>query len=382
MAEDALQDTFSQAIEKWPVSGEPENKTAWLFTVARRRLIDRIRKESLRSSQQVRQAVADMHQQDDIECETDAEIPDERLKLIFTCCHPALAQKTQVALTLKTLCGLTVREIARAYLTSETTMNQRITRAKRKIRDAGINYEVPEGNLLVERLSSVLATIYLIYNESYNAFEGQTLSREDLANEAIRLARILYSLLPNPSAQGLLALMLLHDARRLSRSTKAQAYIPLQDQDRSIWDKAKIREGTRLTLSALAQGNPDSYQIEAAISSLHATATSWQETDWPQIEQLYKVLYKLNPSPIILLNLNVAKAYKGETEQAYEAVVKLQSDLTNYQPYHAAMAELSFRLGFFHDALQSYDKAITLTKNEAEKNFLISKRETVKIITA
>ncbi len=374
MAEDAMQDAFAQAVEKWSVNGEPNNKAAWLFTVARRRLIDNIRKESHRSSRQTQQAVTDMFQYNDSPCETDADIPDERLRLIFVCCHPALAQNAQVALTLKTLCGLTTREIARAYLTSEVAMNQRITRTKRKIRDAGIAYSVPEGDALVERLPSVLATIYLIYNESYSAYTGQTLTREDLANEAIRLARVLYCLLSNPSVAGLLALMLLHDARRPARSSQTQAYIPLQDQDRSLWDQVKIREGTQLVLAALAKSNPDTYQIEAAISSLHATSPSWQETDWPQIEQLYSLLYQLNPSPIVMLNLIVAKAYKGEVNQAYQQLKKIEAELTDYQPYYAAKAELSLMLKLFDESLRNYDKAIALTENEAEKNFLKVKR--------
>ena len=378
LAEDALQDAFTQALEKWPQSGNPDNKSAWLYTVAKRRLIDLIRKESHRSARQSQQAVVDLFQRDDSICETDADIPDERLRLIFSCCHPALAQNVQVALTLKTLCGLSSKEIARAYLSSEVTMNQRITRAKRKIRDAGISYSVPEGDALTERLPSVLATIYLIYNESYNAYAGQTLTRDDLADEAIRLARVLYYLLPNPSVAGLLGLMLLHDARRHARRSNQSSYIPLEQQDRSLWDQDKIREGTQLILTALAQGKPDSYQIEAAISSLHATSSNWQETDWPQIEQLYLVLYQLNPSPIVMLNLNVARAYKGELEQAYQAVKNIETDLADYQPYYAAKAELSSKLELFDESLQSYDKAIALTENEAEKEFLKAKREKVK----
>ena len=373
MAEDALQDAFTQAVEKWPVSGIPDNQVAWLFTVARRRAIDQIRKQSHRCSQQTQQALQESISLTESVSEADEPIPDERLRLIFTCCHPALAPNVQVALTLKTLCGLSVKEIARAFLISEVAMNQRITRAKRKIRDTAISYSIPQGEALAQRLPTVLSTIYLIYNESYNAYVGQTLSREDLANEAIRLAQILYSLLPQASVAGLLALMLLHDARRQSRQSKKQSYIPLEQQDRRLWDQSKIQRGTCLVVAALAQGQPDDYQIQAAISAVHASSPSWQETDWRQIQQLYAVLFKINPSPVVALNMNVAKAFHGEVEQAYAALKKIELKLVDYQPFYAAKAQLESMLNKNEASIRSYEKAIALTKNEAEKQFLCAK---------
>ncbi len=378
MAEDAFHDACIQAVEQWSQHSAPENKTAWLFTVARRRLIDRIRKESHRKSQQIQQQLTDMYQQDDHSTESDEEIPDERLRLIFTCCHPALVQDAQVALTLKTLCGLTIREIARAYLISEVAMTQRLVRAKRKIEDAGISYVVPEGEDLTQRLSSVLSTIYLIYNESYSAYEGQSLTREDLANEAIRLARVLYTLLPEPPVAGLLALILLHDARRKARQSKTQEFIPLEFQDRSLWDQQKIKQGTDLVLTSLARGRPDPYQIEAAISALHSTSKSWQQTDWKQIHELYQVLYELKPSPIVALNLNVAKAFKGEIKSAFKALLDIEKDLKDYQPFYVAKAEILSMLSRKEQALDQYRKAINLSQNQAEKQFLTDKAKKLK----
>ena len=375
MAEDALQDACLQAVEKWPVKGVPDNKAAWLFTVARRRLIDSIRKNSHRNSLQTQQALFDLYRNHDSSCEMDEDIPDERLRLIFSCCHPALAPKAQVALTLKILCGLTTNEIARAYLTSQAAMDQRITRAKRKIRDAGIRYSVPEGEALKARLPSVLSTIYLIYNESYSAYSGQTLTREDLANEAIRLARVLYALLPHTDIAGLLALMILHDARRRARNSASQAYIPLEFQDRSLWDKPKIREGTNLVLASLAVGTPNRYLIEAAISALHANSPTWEKTDWAQIEQLYAQLLRHNPSPIVALNLYTAQAFKGDVKTAYDSMKKLESELQDYQPFYAAKAELASMLNYYDESQFSLNKAIDLTNNQAEKQFLIAKRD-------
>lgn len=369
LAEDALQDAFLQASTSWVKNGKPEKEAAWILTVARRRLIDRLRKESHRSKTPTLQTISDMQ----IACETDAEddeYPDERLRLIFTCCHPALAENVRVPLTLKTLCGLSVKQIARAYLVSEPAMEQRITRAKRKIRDVGIAYQVPSGDALHERLDSVLSVVYLIYNESYSAFEGQTLTRDDLANEAIRLARMLHSLLPTPEVDGLLSLLLIHDSRRLSRHSTNQQFIPLEHQDRTQWDQKLIKEGVSLALSSLAKGKPGSYQIQAAISSLHAVAPNWAETDWLQIHQLYEVLFNIQPSPVIALNRSMAIAYGGDHQRALRDVDKLAESLKDYQPYYVARAELNSRNGQFDLAIADLKHALSLTSNSTERDYL------------
>ncbi len=308
-----------------------------------------------------------MNEQDEI-------VPDERLRLIFTCCHPALSEDARVALTLRTLCGLTAREIARAFLTSESTMNQRLSRAKAKIRDAGIAYVVPEADDLPARLHSVLAVIYLIYNESYSAYEGQTLSRHDLALEAVRLADILYKLLPDPEVSGLLALIRLHHARRAAREDVNGVLISLEHQDRRMWDHAEITQATGILLSTLAQGQPGPYQIQAAISALHATAKNWSETDWPQILALYQTLYEMTGSPIVALNRAVALANSGDVAKAISVVDALSDVLATYQPFHAARADLLARLGHREEANTAYDHAIALSRNDAEKAFLIARR--------
>lgn len=375
LAEDAMAEAVLQATEQWPREGRPRNPPAWLLTVARRRLIDRLRRESLRSAEATLQAVHDTTPEPDEVAEADAPIPDERLRLIFVCCHPALAEDTRVPLTLKTLCGLSVKAIARAFLSSEIAMNQRLTRAKRKILDAGLAYEVPEGDALHERLRSVLAVVYLIYNESYNAYEGQTLSRDDLALEAIRLARLLHDLLPQPEVAGLLALLLLNHARAPARSSATQTFIPLQAQDRALWHTAQIREGTALVVTALGQGRPGAYQLQAAISALHAMAPSWEATDWPQIQGLYAQLYAIHPSPVVALNQAVASAYAGDTAGACARLDALESQLPHYQPFFAARAELCRQTGRWAHARKDYDRALALTQNNAERDFLLARRD-------
>ncbi|MGB0132969.1 RNA polymerase sigma factor [Dokdonella sp.] len=376
-AEDALADGLLQATRRWADEGMPANPAGWLFMVARRRLIDSFRKESLRNSEVFHQAIQDvMFNQDPFDIPgADEAIPDERLRLIFTCCHPALAEDARVPLTLKTLCGLSVREIARAFLVSEAAMNQRLTRAKRKILKAGIAYAVPEGEALSERLPSVLSVIYLIYNESFNAFEGQTLSRQDLAEESIRLARLLDELLPRPEVEGLLALLLLNHSRSAARSSAEKSFIPLELQDRARWDRSLIREGTQRVLNALAKGEPDPYQIQAAISALHAMAPDWGSTDWVQIQGLYASLQKLNPSPVVALNRAMAFAYGGDADTAARQLQPLAKALADYQPFHVACAELAARTGRRQAALDHYATAMTLTKNSAERDFLIGKRD-------
>jgi len=382
LAEDALQDAFIQANDHWRKNGLPIKPAAWILTTARRRLIDRIRKESHRIRPDTLQAIQDTRPNQKDEESEDKHYPDERLRLIFTCCHPALAENVRVPLTLKTLCGLSTREIARAYLVSEHAMEQRLTRAKRKIRDAGIAYEVPQGHNLKERLDSVLSVICLLYNESYSAFEGQSLTRQDLAQEAIQLARLLKKLLPKPEVNGLLALLILHDSRRAARSSETQSFIALEHQDRSEWDQPLIEEGVSLISSSLKSNTAGTYQIQAAISALHSLAKSWAKTDWPQISQLYSLLLKINPSPVVAINKAVADAYAGDLISAQQQMAKLESDLQTYQPFYAARAELFTLVDNNEGAIKDFQKAISLTRNEAEKEFLMRKLEAIQSIAS
>jgi RNA polymerase sigma-70 factor (ECF subfamily) len=380
LAEDALQDSFEQAHIQWPNKGIPKNPGAWLHVVAKRKLIDKLRQKQSQQEQQKLRLITQylaIHSSNETEnsAENEHDVPDERLRLIFTCCHPALNEAAQVALTLRTLCGLNVGEIARAYLISETTMGQRITRAKKKISSAGIAYEIPNKEQLAYRLTSVLKVIYLIYNESYSAFEGQTLTKQDLANEAIRLGHLMVQLMPCAEVYGLTALMLSHNARRLARQSESEPYIPLDSQNRSLWDKASMQKAEALLTHALTFHQSGSYQIQAAISVLHNQATSWQSTDWPQIVLLYASLYHLNPSPIIALNQAMAKANNGHVQQAYEDIILLFDKLQTYQPYYAARAELEIKLNLVQQALASLGKAIKLTKNTSEQQFLRNKRQ-------
>ena len=375
LAEDALQDACEQASKKWPIQGTPDNTAAWLHLVAKRKLIDKLRQQRSQQNQHKLQLIEQsLYTLSDKAAETDYEVPDERLRLIFTCCHPALNEAAQVALTLRTLCGLDVREIARAYLTSEVAIGQRITRAKKKIRDAGISYEIPSSEQVSSRLSSVLKVIYLIYNESYSSYEGQTLTRHDLADEAVRLSLLMVKLIPNPEVFGLAALIFFHDARRLSRSSNTEPYIPLEQQNRSLWDHALIEQGTAFIYRALEYKQRGPYQIQAAISALHSGAKSWNTTDWSQIQLLYMSLFRLHASPVVALNLAVAKANGGQLTQAYEDVVELNDELNQYQPYHAARGELETRLNLREQAIFSISRAISLSKNSIERDFLIKRR--------
>lgn len=368
LAEDALQDAIAQALKQWPIQA-PQSPVAWLCHTAKRRLVDRLRRERSQSRYLQNLTAEQPESETDTFSESD-EIADERLRLIFTCCHPALAEDVRVPLTLKSLCGLKTREIARAYLCSESAMEKRLSRAKQKIRLAGIAYEVPQGKHLSDRLDAVLQVIYLIYNESYNAFEGQSLSREDLATEAIYLARMVAALLPEPEAKGLLALILLHDARRKARSTDDEMYIPLAKQNRGLWLKPQIREGNNLVLEALAQGQPGKYQLQAAISALHATAPSWQTTDWQQITALYGELYKRAPSPVVALNQAMALAQTGALGLALKQLQTLELTLKQYQPFYAARADLYLKLRNLDSAAADFEQAIKLSKNEAERQYL------------
>ncbi len=373
LAEDALQDALAHAMHVWPRNGMPRNGAAWLLTTARRRAIDRIRHASVVHDDMTRQALltqAQVHATGEGEGETEQVVPDERLRLIFTCCHPALNEDAQVALTLRTLCGLTTPQIARAFLVGEPTMAQRLVRAKKKIRQAGIPYEVPEGDVLTERLTAVCDVIYLIFNEGFASSEGDAPVRVDLCEEAIRLGRILFYLLPRPEPGGLLALMLLHDARRAARATDTAHYVPISQQDRSLWNQDQIKEGTDLLLQCLGQRRPGPFQVQAAISAVHAQAQSPAQTDWPQIAGLYAALYEMQPTPVVLLNRAVAMANAGQLDAGLSLLASLGDTLHGYQPWHAAQAELLARNQQYDEAAHAYRDAIGLTTNAAQRRFL------------
>ncbi len=381
LAEDALQAALVTALERWPMEGVPRNPAAWMTTVARRKAIDRLRraqalerKQALLLADQVRERPGDMN-----DALFDEAIPDERLKLIFTCCHPALAQEAQVALTLRTLGGLSTAEIAHAFLVPLPTMNQRLTRAKSKIRDAGIPFEVPPPDRLPERLDAVRQVLYLIFNEGYASHTGDALVRQDLSAEAIRLARVLVALLDagphlalDPEALGLLALMLLTDARRPARVDANGDLVLLEDQDRTLWDQAEIAEGLQLLDRALAYKRPGPYQVQAAISALHARAATAASSDWPQIKALYNELARLAPSPIVDLNRAVATGMAHGPIAGLMALdqQRLEAELGGYHWFHAARADLLRRAGYFAEAQAAYAAALALCHNGAERAFL------------
>src|SRR5581483_4215544 len=328
LAEDALQDALLVALERWCVDGIPHNPSAWITTTARHKAIDRLRRENtLAGKQAMLQALLEQDErekQGGAEDMEDTTIPDERLKLMFTCCHPALALEAQVALTLHTLGGLSTQEVARAFLVPVPTMAQRLARARAKIRNAGIPYRVPPAELLPERLDALLAVIYLIFNEGYVATSGDTLTRQELCGEAIRLCRILVELLPQSAeARGLLALMLLHDSRRETRLNAAGEIVLLDEQDRTRWDQAKIQEGIAVLDEALALGDPGPYQVQAAISALHAQARTAEETDWFQIAELYRTLAKMKPSAVVEVNRAVAVAMAWGAQAGLELLRRL-----------------------------------------------------------
>jgi RNA polymerase sigma-70 factor (ECF subfamily) len=377
LAEEALQDALTVALERWPAEGTPANAAAWLAQAARRRLIDKLRRRRLSGQKYAelgRDARdADGEEEDEAMVTADEGFPDDRLRLIFTCCHPALAHEAQVALTLNTLCGLKVPEIARAFLTREPTLAQRLVRAKRKIKEARIPYRVPPPSLLAERLPAVLAVVYLVFNEGYASSAGDDLVRRDLCAEALRLGRLLVQLLPDePEIEGLLALMLLQDSRREARMTSAGDLVLLEDQDRSRWDATAIDAGTRILERALARGAAGPYQIQAAIAALHARAPSTAATDWAQIVQLYDALLVAQPSPVVALNRVVAVTMAQGPAAGWSALEGLDTggELAGYLYLHATRADLLRRLGRHEEACDAYRHALKLATNAAEQRFL------------
>ena len=372
LAEEALHEAFAAAVEQWPREGMPANPRAWLVSAGRFKAIDAMRRRARFDASQVELAER-LEAQAARAAPGDAEdIADDRLRLIFTCCHPALLPDAQVALTLREVCGLTTEEIARAFLTASPTLAQRIVRAKAKIRDARIPYEVPALPELPDRLDTVLHVIYLVFNEGYAASSGGSLTRADLSAEAIRLGRLLVELLPDPEVLGLLALMLLHESRRPARTSPAGELVLLADQDRSLWDRAQIAEGRTLVERALASRRIGAYTLQAAIAAVHAEASTAAETDWTQIVGLYDVLIRAAPSPVIELNRAVAVAMRDGAMSGLVLVDRIldRGDLADYPLAHSARADLCRRLGKTADARASYERALGLTRQEPQRRFL------------
>lgn len=372
LAEEALHDAFAAATEKWPKEGVPANPYAWLVSTGRFKAIDTLRRRTRFDA-----SLADLADRLDTEANTleitdDSQVEDDRLRLIFTCCHPALSPEAQVALTLREVCGLTTEEIASAFLISPSTLAQRIVRAKAKIRDAGIPYQVPSKDDLPDRLETVLQVIYLVFNEGYAASSGDSLTRSHLSEEGIRLGRLLMELLPDAEVVGLLALMLLQESRREARTSSTGDLILLEDQDRSLWNAEYIAEGRALVQQVLAGGRVGVYTVQAAIATLHAEAPSTGETAWNQIVAWYDLLQQLHPSPVVELNRAVAIAMRDGPAEGLQLVDTLleQGHLSNYHLAHAARADLCRRLGKTNVARDAYQQALTLVKQEPERRFL------------
>ena len=379
LAEEALHDAFATAVEQWAEKGIPENPRTWLISTGRFKAIDRIRKsarfESVGGSVLERLEAAETPEVDE------EGVEDDRMRLIFTCCHPALSADAQIALTLREVCGLTTEEVAHAFLTPPPTLAQRIVRAKGKIRDARIPYEIPSRSDLPSRLDSVLHVIYLVFNEGYLTSSGASLTRADLSGEAIRLGRLLVELLPEPEAMGLLALMILHEARRPSRTTPAGEMVLLEDQDRSLWNRTQIEEGVGLVERALGSHRFGPYTLQAAIAAVHAEAVNPAATDWTQIVGLYDVLLRADPSPVIELNRAAAIAMRDGPEAGLARIdaILARGDLTEYHLAHAARGDLCRRLGRVGDAIGAYSRALELASQEPERRFIARRLEELRL---
>jgi Predicted RNA polymerase sigma factor containing a TPR repeat domain len=372
-AEEALHDAFRAALEQWPRDGIPANPRAWLVSTGRFKAIDSLRRRARFDASLAEIAhQIDLNTPEEFEIDDEDQVQDDRLRLIFTCCHPLLAPEARVALTLREVCGLTTEAIAHAFLLQPTTLAQRIVRAKAKIRDAKLPYQVPSRAELPERLDTVLQVIYLVFNEGYSSSSGESLTRPDLSNEAIRLATLLYQLLPEAEVQGLLALMLLHEARRPARSDQNGDLIPLEEQDRSLWKRDLIATGTQHAQEAWQKEGIGPYCIQAAIAALHCEATSVATTDWPQIVALYELLLRLRPSPVIELNRAIAIAMRDGPEHGLVLVDQLieSGQLNNYHLLYATRADLCRRLEQRDQARQAYQQALALTNQEPERRFL------------
>ena len=372
LAEDAMQDAFRAAMEEWAQKGLPENPRAWLVSAGRFKAIDRIRRQAkfITSLETVEEGLVDMD--DDPALQEEQSIADDQLRLIFTCCHPALATDARSALTLREICGLTTEEIAHAFLVSPATLAQRIVRAKSKIRDARIPYEVPGEGELPERLHTVLQVIYLVFNEGYSASSGDSVTRVDLSQEAIRLGRLLLDLLPEAEVQGLLALMLLHESRRPARAVSNGDLVLLEEQDRSLWDQGLIQEGIALVEAALSSRRFGPYTLQAAIGAVHSEAGTPQQTDWPQIVALYDRLLALEPSPVVRLNRAVSIAMRDGPAAGLALIEEIKDDegLSDYYWLYAAEADLYRRLGKPAEAGVAYRRALDLTQSEPERRYL------------
>jgi len=371
-AEEALHEAFRAALEQWPRDGVPANPRAWLVSTGRFKAIDSMRRQARFDPLDGAGGAADIAVEDAAAWADEEAVEDDRLRLIFTCCHPALAPDAQVALTLREVCGLTTEEIAHAFLTPAPTLAQRIVRAKAKIRDARIPYQVPTEAELSERLGAVLRVVYLVFNEGYAASSGASLTRHDLSAEAIRLGRLLYELLPDPEVAGLLALMLLHESRRAARTSPSGELILLEEQDRARWDRAQIAEGAGLVREALASRRFGQYSLQAAIAAVHAEAPSTSATDWAEIVGLYDALLQVLPSPVVELNRAVAVAMRDGPAAGLALVDAIlgRGDLTEYRLAHAARAELCRRLGKTAEARAAFERALALTRQEPERRFL------------